>query len=470
MQIIDFTENERFRGLLDMVAGMGCAAEEAKLLDVFQHTLEVVDGRRAYVHVSTAGLAPGAYRLLRVVDEAGADRAPRGDLAIDEASGPVHAQGLLSELVQGDAPKLVHGLDVAEDPVLGAYPAAFGSLMAVPAFSRTGSTPWLADRSSADEAWAAGRAPAGGASRPGETGATDWIVVFDTAAAGCVEHDVERMLLIANMVANNMRRAHLMHELSSAQGYIEREMQQISDIQRSLLPQQMPPIHGMSLAASYETFDRAGGDYYSFLPLEPKRDPADPGMPWGIIIADASGHGPSAAVVVAMLHSLLHSTERRGMGAADFIEHINANLQTERIRHAFVTAFFGILEPGSGRLTYVRAGHEPPILMTPGDPVVMRRLDAANGYPLGVLSQVGSQEAVVTLEKGECLVLYTDGITDAFSPGGERFKVEGIEHALEHCDGRPECVVAFVRDALMRHQQSRRPHDDQTIVALRLDP
>lgn len=437
MNETDLSENQDIQALLETLEDLVRARRPGEAAARLAACLAAPDSGRAWLHLATRGLAAGKYRVLRAVDAQGCDRVEscQAERLLEQA--PVHDTGLLRSLVATPEPKTVHALDHPADPVLGAFFAGFGSLAAAPLFVR---------------------------GAPGE-----WAVVLDRRPDGFAAGELAGMLVHANLSIARMRTLEQARELRAAQAYIEREVRSIAEIQRSLLPREMPRIPGVSVAASYETFDRAGGDYYSFLPLAPGRDPEDPETPWGIIVADASGHGPSAAVVVAMLHSLLHSYGREATSPAAFIEHINRNLQTERIRHAFVTAFFGILQPASRTLRYVRAGHEPPILMRPGPPAEMRRLDAVNGFPLGVCAEVGSAEAVVQLEPGQSLVLYTDGITDSFSPAGERFKVEGIERALVRCDGSPGCVVAYVRDALDEHEAGRRAHDDQTIVALRFD-
>ena len=437
MNEADLSCQPGLHSLLDTLAALARARRPGEAAASLSRVLAPEGGGRGWVHLATRGLSEGKYRILRAVDAAGRDRVPPSETELLLAQAPVHETGLLRKLVATPAPKLVHALDHPADPVLGGFFGEFRSLAALPLYVR---------------------------GAPGE-----WAVALDPRPDGLAAADLEPMAARANLCVARMRALAQARELQAAQAYIDREVRSIAEIQRSLLPREMPRIPGVSIAASYETFDRAGGDYYSFLPLAPGGDLEDPETPWGIIVADASGHGPSAAVVVAMLHSLLHSHDREITSPVAFIEHINRNLQTERIRHAFVTAFFGILTPASRTLRYVRAGHEPPILMRPGPPAEMRRLDAVNGFPLGVCAEVGSGEAAVQLMPGQSLVLYTDGITDAFSPAGERFQVEGIERALVHCDGSPGCVVAYVRNALDEHEAGRRAHDDQTIVALRFD-
>ena len=437
MKVVDLDQNPRIAVYLDMVTKLARTRDLGALLEVYKNAIEQTDGHRPYAHLGTAKLPHGHYRVLRAVGNDRAERVERTDLDIDQAAAAVHTTGILSDLVRTPVPKLIYNLDYPNDPVMGDFFAGLRSMMLVPMFFR---------------------------GNPG-----DWLVVLHPEPEGFTETDIERSMVGANMLASYINNLMLNRRLVEAQSYIEQEVRQIEEIQRSLLPSELPAIPGVSLCTHYETFDRAGGDYYSFVPLKPRKEPIQPDTPWGIIIADASGHGPSAAVVTAMLHSLLHSYDKGATRPRDFIEHINRNLQTERLRHSFVTAFFGVYHPQDRCLRYVRAGHDPPILMRPGNPAQMRRLDKVNGFPLGVTDKVDSDEAVLELQPGQSLVFYTDGVTDAFNPAGERFKVEGIEQALVHCDGSPDCVVAYIRSALLQHEAGRRAHDDQTIVAMRVE-
>src|SRR5262249_49190765 len=154
-------------------------------------------------------------------------------------------------------------------------------------------------------------------------------------------------------------------------------------IQKGMLPRPMPDIPGVRLAASYETFDRAGGDYYDLIPLGSQASGVqhDPYGPWGVLIADASGHGPSAAVRVAVIHALLRGAEMRKGGPIDVLGYLNRPLATRAVNGSFVTAFYGVYEPRTRELTYARAGHNPPIIKNPGSGGSVRWLEDAGGMP-----------------------------------------------------------------------------------------
>ena len=134
-----------------------------------------------------------------------------------------------------------------------------------------------------------------------------------------------------------------------------------------------------------------------------------------------------------------------------------------------MTAFFGIYDPKKRRLSYARAGHNPPLLMLDGSGSRVLRLDEAGSVPLGIMEEASYSQATLQLEVGQTLVLYTDGVTEAKSPRGESFGIEGIEASLAECTGEPSCVIEHVTQALLSHQGGLRPADDQTIVAIRVE-
>lgn len=438
MEFVDISGDERIPVFMKMVRELGQAKEPEEALNAFLKALARAHNWFSYIHVACMDCRDGEYRIVRFVDQQGQEVVERHDMGDIATLPSLKSGGFLSEIVATPEPKLLRTMNVQDDPVLGAALASFQSAVAVPMFYRDDGV--------------------------------QWIVLFDENPDGFAPKDVEEILVRSNMIGSNADRLGVQRQLMQATEHIQREVDEIAAIQHSLLPGSMPNIPGLKVAANYETFDRAGGDYYDFCPLRRTEDGAeDPFGPWGIIIADASGHGPAAAVVMAMVHTLFHSYPHEPSGPRELIEHMNANLQSNRIRHAFVTAFFAIYYPKTRELRYVRAGHDAPILMQPGEAHKMKRLDAVGGFPLGVSEKVGSKEAMIVLETGQSLVLYTDGITEALSPDGEMFRVEGIEKALISCNGQPDCVILEVVDALKTHEAGGRAKDDQTLVALHVE-
>ncbi len=439
MRRIDTSGNPRIPVLMGMVGALSQAEGPGEVLRVFSNREELY-GPRGYVSLSTRGLPPGHYRMTPVIDLAGAYELLSADPLLNPQELPVHTGGFFGQIVRSTRPELIHHLHVRDDPVVGDSLAPYGSLMAVPLFD--GGVP------------------------------VNWTIFMRKDAEGFSVGDLEQAILRVNLVGTAIKNALIAKELREAHARIRAEVEHIAAIQRALLPQPIPDLPGLSIAASYETFDQAGGDYYDFRPLrhDGVGSEVDPYGPWGMLIGDASGHGPAAAVVMAMFHAILHAYPGEPEGPAEMLEHANRQLTAKRIENSFVTAFLAVYEPRTRRLTYSRAGHDPPLIKDPGRGGAVRRLDAAGGVPLGVLDAVRYEEVTLELRPGQTLLLYTDGITEARGPDGSMFGLSGVERALLECSGEPGHVLRSIVDPLIRHAGGVRPGDDQTIVAIRADP
>ena len=275
---------------------------------------------------------------------------------------------------------------------------------------------------------------------------------------------IPTMYLQSGLFGRGTQNLVLRNRLAAALGTLDRELQAVGDIQRSLLPKSLPVIPGFELATSYATSARAGGDYYDFFPL--------PGGSWGLFIADVSGHGTPAAVLMAITHAVAHARPGTHAPPASLLGYLNDRL-TEAYTSGgtFVTAFYAVLDPAAGTLTYSRAGHNPPRLVGGGR---VRALDRAAGLPLGILAGQAYDQAVVRMTPGDLLLLYTDGITEAMAPSAdgtnrELFGTDRLDAVLLDCHGRTAAaayvdrVLAGVADFTARSP----PIDDQTLIALR---
>jgi sigma-B regulation protein RsbU (phosphoserine phosphatase) len=303
----------------------------------------------------------------------------------------------------------------------------------------------------------------------------NWAISLREAPDAFTTEELEESVVRSNLGGAMVKNAIMTRELRRAHAEIRNEVEQIARIQRSLLPACVPDIPGLHIGVSYETFDQAGGDMYALRPLRPlaSRLPVgdgccDPSGPWGILIADVSGHGPAAAVLMAMTEGIIEAYPHEPDGPAEVLEHANRHLYAKRIENRFVTALFAVYDPAARALTYSRAGHNPPLWMRHGDGGgwAMSRLDANGNIPLGIMPDISYEETTIALEPGETLVFYTDGVTDALSPDGRIFGVDGIEAALTECTGEPECAIDHITSALKGHEADVRPSDDQTLVVM----
>jgi sigma-B regulation protein RsbU (phosphoserine phosphatase) len=291
------------------------------------------------------------------------------------------------------------------------------------------------------------------------------------------EHD-EAMIPIlhwqAGLFGRGTHNLVLRNQLAGALADLDRELQTVGAMQRSLLPETLPSIPGFEIAAHYQTSARAGGDYYDFFPLcgAGGAGGTDGACGWGLFIADVSGHGTPAAVLMAITHAIAHGQPGTHTPPALLLEYLNEQLTRSYTRDGtFVTAFYAVLNPSTRTLTYARAGHNPPRLVRGRDRVLS--LDETGALPLGVLEGQVYEQSTVTLEPGDMLLLYTDGITEAMAPltGSDRprqlFGTARLDRLLLECaETTANGCIGAIRAAVAAFCENAPPTDDQTLIAI----
>jgi sigma-B regulation protein RsbU (phosphoserine phosphatase) len=223
---------------------------------------------------------------------------------------------------------------------------------------------------------------------------------------------------------------------------------------------------GWEIANDYRPARQIGGDFFDVFPL------LDPDRPrrLGVVIADVSGKGIAAALLMAFVRPVLRSALDRTGDPALALERTNRILVEERRTGLFVTVLCGVLELDTGVFTFANAGHEMPLLASPtgAEP----RWVEGGGPLIGLFDRLGLTVERLEIRPGERLVLFTDGITDAAAPSGERFGQERLLRAIaascptgdavDTCRAVIQGVLAFQADAL--------PADDLALLVLRRLP
>ena len=288
-------------------------------------------------------------------------------------------------------------------------------------------------------------------------------VEFDRAS-------VPIMHWLASLFGRGTQSLVLRKQLTAALAALDRELAVVGEIQRSLLPQAMPEIPGIELATSYATSARAGGDYYDFFPVAR----ADGGTNWGFFVADVSGHGTPAAVLMAITHAIAHTRPGEPMPPGQLLAYVNSHLARSYTTGGnFVTAFYGVLDPSTRELTYAVAGHNPPIVLR-GDRV--EHLDGDAGLPLGLVPNERYGDATFRFERGDLALFYTDGITEAPRGGrapneleqfGEGRMIDAARRPGNGCNA--ESCARAIDDALFDFTLGESPADDRTLVVMRVD-
>ncbi len=342
---------------------------------------------------------------------------------------PLFSGGLLAELIYGDEPVVIDDLRVAPDEPAAEYLSGQRSLLAIPMYDQ------------------------------GE--ALNMVVLLQEEPLGFQHDQVPDLVWRSNLFGRATSNLVLKEELRQAYQALDREMKIVGDIQKSLLPAELPRIETLDLAAFYQPAARAGGDYYDFFPL--------PGGRWGIFIADVSGHGTPAAVLMAITHCIAHTHPGPPMPPGRVLEYLNHHLATRymRLGATFVTAFYGVYDPQRRTLTYASAGHNPPRVKRCHDGSLLS-LEGASGLPLGLVEGTSYLECVQQLQPGDQLVFYTDGISEAQNPRGELFGMERLDNLLENCAVQAKGLLDAVLAAVDAFAEGRAASDDRTLIVARV--
>jgi sigma-B regulation protein RsbU (phosphoserine phosphatase) len=419
--------NPRIANLQQLMQALGSCRTPLQTLRTVRRAMVDAFGSRGWIMLSTRGLGDGEYRIVPFL--LGGRDADDCDPWAAERDLTVHRGGVIGAIIRHPHPRIVNDVDWAGDPQFSRALAGYTSLAAIPLV--------------------------------GEALPMTWVLLLKRHPKRFNNEELEHAVLRTAIIGSLLESKALATELARANARIDVDTRQVGELQRSLLPQPLPQIPGLSIAASYEPCGRAGGDLYDIFSLD---HGAASHSRWCLLIADASGHGLAAAVVIAMVQSILHAHPPQVTGPADLLVHVNRHICRKKIG-GFVTAFLGIYEPATRRLTYASAGHPPPLLKGRMDGR-MSRLDAVGSCPLGIDSEATSAEATVRLHAGDTLLLYTDGITETRNSRGEMFCEERLQQALDDYRGGPEVVIDRLKKLVIRFRQERASLDDQTLLAV----
>jgi serine phosphatase RsbU (regulator of sigma subunit) len=274
--------------------------------------------------------------------------------------------------------------------------------------------------------------------------------------------DKNRQIKLAHKKLNEthdqLRDTH--RELAKAHDAIEKELDLAREIQLSLIPSSPPKIPGYTFVATYLPAEKVGGDYYDFLALENNQ--------LGVLIADASGHGIPAALLVSMA-KITFSNPVLDLGSPSFmLEQTNITLKKAILTHHFLTAFYLVLDIASGSIRYARAGH-PPVLIYRAQTQSVEELQV-RGIALGLVDNPSFEQKETTLEPGDRMVLYSDGIIESFNPDRTMYGVQTLKKVLQTYGRiRPKEIIVAILDDLRRFTDNQKLPDDATLLVIGRD-
>jgi phosphoserine phosphatase RsbU/P len=270
------------------------------------------------------------------------------------------------------------------------------------------------------------------------------------------EADARMLGLFANQAAIALENASL-HRQALEKERLERELDLAAEIQRQLLPKSLPRVEGFEFAGWSRPARHVGGDYYDV------RQAEDGAV--HLVLGDVSGKGMPAALLVATLHSALRLLLAARPFDADLVARLNRHIAEASASNKFITMTAARLEPVSASVSYVNAGHNPPLLVRRGGSVEEL---PPGGMPLGIFCGAEYQLAEVGLDPGDLLCIFSDGITECETPDAEEYGPDRLTDLLRGFADRPlEEIVRHIDEAVVRFAAGGPQGDDQTVVLLR---
>jgi sigma-B regulation protein RsbU (phosphoserine phosphatase) len=272
-----------------------------------------------------------------------------------------------------------------------------------------------------------------------------------------VKDDLELVSAIASSAAVAIENARL-YQVAVEKGRMERELQMARDVQASLLPRGTPQVPGWDFAVRWRPAREVAGDYYDFIPGD--------GGQLGVVIGDVSDKGMHSALFMAVTRSIVRASVSHASAPVEGISNANRLICGDSVDGMFVTLFYALLRPELGEITYVNAGHNPALLYRQSraeqEPLTLLR---PTGMALGILEDFAFEQRSVCLEPGDCMVLYTDGVTDAIRADRQRFGIERLCQVVQaNISASATEMVIAVEDAVGAFADSEAQFDDMALV------
>jgi len=251
------------------------------------------------------------------------------------------------------------------------------------------------------------------------------------------------------------------HEARKQLNALEGELSVANRIQQSMLPQRFPPFperRDFEVFAQMEPARSVGGDFYDYFPIDKDR--------FGFVIADVSGKGVPSALFMAAARTLLRATAKQGSSSAACMSYVNNVLAQQGDGTMFVTLVYCILDTRTGDVDYCNAGHNLPYVISSQG--ATRKTREGGGMLAGLYEGAPYEGGSLRLEPGDCLVLYTDGVTEAFDTHGAMFEDRRLEQNLQAASAAPvDELVKRVLHAVREFAAGAPQSDDITVMALR---
>jgi serine phosphatase RsbU (regulator of sigma subunit)/anti-sigma regulatory factor (Ser/Thr protein kinase) len=310
-------------------------------------------------------------------------------------------------------------------------------------------------------------------------------VSSSTAGRYYDDHDLAYLISFADMAAAAIENARLYQVLRSDQDHLAKELRMASRVQRSIISTQMP-CASIRMVSRLIPASAVGGDFFSVVPLsrdsrfcfycssqmqdqcQKLRSESCPNK-FGIMIGDVANKGMPAALIMSVLTTILYQAGQHLISPRSILNEANSAFRRffSESQYGFATLFYGFYGNTDNSLTYAKAGHEPPLVVRNGGGI--EQLDG-EGYPVGLMEDGGYQEKTVRLERGDRILLYTDGVTGALNDRGEILGRKRLEELVKtHADQDIEGFLDVLGDEVMLFSGDAPQPDDIAVMVLELE-
>ena len=270
------------------------------------------------------------------------------------------------------------------------------------------------------------------------------------------EDHLKVLTTLASVAAIRVENARLLEEQMERER-MEHELHLAMEIQQRFLPTAPPIVPGFELQGISFPCYEIGGDYYDFIERDDGR--------LVIALGDVSGKGTAAALLMSSLHAAIHAQASSGSSLVETVSEVNRYLAENTPANRFVTLFYAELDPQTGGLAFLNAGHNPPIIVHSAG--TMEQL-ASGGFPLGIMPDAVYKEGHTKLEAGDVLVIYSDGVSEAVSPSGEEYGANRLyETIARNLDASASGIRDRIEAALSKWAQGTPAADDITLVIVK---
>jgi len=271
------------------------------------------------------------------------------------------------------------------------------------------------------------------------------------------DEQVQVFTTLAPQIAIAIENARLYERVARSEARLERDLKRAQEIQKYLMPHIPPTIPRLEIGLRFQPARELGGDLYDFISYGRERHV--------VAIGDVSGKGAPAALYGAMVGGILRSLAPQRLSPPDLLRQLNLVLLEKKIEGHFITLLYGIWEHKTRNLRLANAGMPLPLLVRDGRCRPIR----AEGVPLGLLEHAEHQEIALTLEKGDLVAFFSDGLLEAATPEHEEFGSRRLENLLRGLVQRPvQEIVEAVFAEIDAFEQGHPQRDDQTLLVIRV--